>query len=224
MSNKFLATAILGLGAMQAICADPAPQAVGSTWGNSSGNATVLASGTTSLYGDPLAHGVGDLITIVVDLQNTITKGQNTTTAKTASVADAITQLVYPADATNKGFSWYGYHGQTPGMAWNANQAFNGGGTLANSETASTTIQARVIDIGANGVMRIQATRMSKAGEEDTSMILTGFVRPEDLSSSNSISSSRVAQLSILQKGKGAISEEQKKGWLTKLYEFLSPF
>jgi flagellar L-ring protein precursor FlgH len=80
------------------------------------------------------------------------------------------------------------------------------------------------MDIGANGVMRVQATRMSKAGEEDTSMILTGFVRPEDLSSSNSISSSRVAQLSILQKGKGTISENQKKGWLTKLYEFLSPF
>jgi len=224
MINKFVATAVLGLGSIQAICADPTPPSVGSTWGHTTGNATVLTSGATSLYGDPLAHGVGDLITIVVDLQNTITKDQNTKTAKTASVADAISQLVYPPDASNHGWSWYTNHGQTPGMGWTANQAFNGSGTIANTETASTTIQARVMDIGANGVMRIQATRMSKAGEEDTSMILTGFVRPEDLSSANSISSSRVAQLSILQKGKGAISEEQKKGWLTKLYEFLSPF
>ena len=167
---------------------------------------------------------MGDLITIVVDLQNTITKDQDTKSSKDASVADAISQLIYPPDASNHGYSWYTYHGQTPGMGWSAKHAFDGGGTIANSETASTTIQARVMDIGANGVMRVQATRMSKAGEEDTSMILTGFVRPEDLSSSNSISSSRVAQLSILQKGKGAISEEQKKGWLTKLYEFLSPF
>lgn len=224
MINKFLATAALGLGAMQAICADPTPPAVGSTWGHTTGNATVLTSGATSLYGDPLAHGVGDLITIVVDLQNTITKDQSTKTAKDASIADAISQLVYPPDASNKGWSWYTSKGQTPGMGWTAKHSFDGSGTIANTETASTTIQARVMDIGANGVMRVQATRMSKAGEEDTSMILTGFVRPEDLSSSNSISSSRVAQLSILQKGKGTISENQKKGWLTKLYEFLSPF
>jgi len=223
MMNKFAATVVFALGSISTIQADPVQQ-VGSTWGHTTGSCTVLASGATSIYGDPLAHGVGDLITIVVDLQNTITKDQNTKTDKETALNAAITQLVYPADATNHGWSWYGYHGQTPGMAWNSTQSFNGGGTVANSETASTTIQARVMDIGANGVMRVQATRMSKAGEEDTSMILTGFVRPEDLSSSNSISSSRVAQLQILQKGKGTLTEDQKKGWLTKLYEFLSPF
>jgi flagellar L-ring protein precursor FlgH len=224
MMNKFFATAALGLGSILSIHADPDSQTVGSTWGHTTGSCTVLASGAASIYGDPLAHGVGDLITIVVDLQNQITKDQNTKTDKETALNAAISQLVYPANATNHGWSWYGYHGQTPGMAWNSTQSFNGGGTIANTETASTTIQARVMEIGSNGVMRIQATRMSKAGEEDTSMILTGFVRPEDLSSANSISSSRVAQLQILQKGKGTITEDQRKGWLTKLYEFLSPF
>jgi flagellar L-ring protein precursor FlgH len=66
--------------------------------------------------------------------------------------------------------------------------------------------------------------RLSKAGDEDTRMVLTGIVRPDDLNTDNSISSSRVADLQIVQKGKGALSESQKKGWLTKLYEFLSPF
>jgi len=54
--------------------------------------------------------------------------------------------------------------------------------------------------------------------------VLTGLIRPEDLNTDNSIASSRVADLQIVQKGKGALSESQKKGWLTKLYEFLSPF
>ena len=129
-----------------------------------------------------------------------------------------------PPDASNHGWSWYGYHGQTPTLAWNSSQSFNGGGTIANQETASTTIQARVVAVAANGVMRVEATRLSKAGEEDTSMILSGLVRPEDLSQGNSISSSRVADLQILQKGKGTITNDQRKGWLTKIYEFLQPF
>jgi flagellar L-ring protein precursor FlgH len=95
---------------------------------------------------------------------------------------------------------------------------------VKNTEATSTTIQARVVSILPNGVLQVEARRLSKAGDEDTAMILTGQVRPEDLSSSNTISSSQVAELQIVQKGKGTLSEDQRKGWLTKLYEFINPF
>jgi flagellar L-ring protein precursor FlgH len=224
MKNSFAFTIALSLGGIQALCADPTPPAVGSTWGHSGAATTYSSAAVTSMFGDPVAHSVGDLVTIVVDLQNQITKDQNTTTAKTTAVDAAIQSLLYPPDASNHGFSWYGYHGQNPSIAWNSANSFNGGGTIANAETASTTIQARVTAVGPNGVLRVEATRFSKAGEEDTSMILSGLVRPEDLSQANSISSSRIADLQILQKGKGTITENQRKGWLTKLYEFLQPF
>jgi flagellar L-ring protein precursor FlgH len=224
MMNKFAFTVVLSLGGIQALCADPTPPVVGSTWGHSAAATTYSSAAVTSLYGDPIAHSVGDLVTIVVDLQNQITKDQNTKTSKDAAVQAAISSLVYPPDASNHGWSWYGYHGQTPQMAWNSTSSFNGGGTIANTETASTTIQARVVEVGINGVLKVEATRLSKAGEEDTSMVLSGLIRPEDLSQANSISSSRVADLQILQKGKGTITENQRKGWLTKLYEFIQPF
>ena len=167
---------------------------------------------------------MGDLLTIVVDLQNTITKAQNTTTAKTTAVDAVINALLYPNDGTSRGYNFYNYHGQSPTTSWNSSQTSNGGGTIANNEAASTTIQARVIDVAPNGVMRIEATRLSKAGDEDTSMVLTGLVRPEDLSTTNTISSSNIADLQILQKGKGTITNNQRKGWLTKFYEFIEPF
>jgi len=219
--NKLLLTPLLALGATVAASADPG---VGSVWGHVDGSATVSQAPTTSMCSDPLAHSVGDLLTIVVDLENTVTKAQNTTTAKTTSVDGTIQALVYPTDTTNHGWNFYNYHGMNPTTQWNSAQSFNGGGTVANSEATSTTIQARVIAVGANGVLRIEATRLSKAGEEDTSMVLTGLVRPEDLSTSNTISSSNVADLQILQKGKGTLTNDQRKGWLTKFYEFIEPF
>ena len=224
MMNKFVWAAVLALGPVQSLCADPAPAAVGSVWGHPNGTVTVSTAGPTSMLSDPLAHAVGDLLTIIVDLQNTVTKAQNTTTAKTTAVAGTINSLVYPTDTTNHGWNFYNYHGQNPTASWNSAQTFNGGGTIANSEATSTTIQARVIAVGANGVLRVEATRLSKAGEEDTSMVLTGLIRPEDLSTSNTISSSNVADLEILQKGKGTLTNDQRKGWLTKFYEFIEPF
>jgi flagellar L-ring protein precursor FlgH len=224
MMNKFVLMASIALGLTQALRADPVEPGVGSTWGHAGGISTVSASGASSIFSDPLAHSVGDLVTIVVDLQNTITKDQNTKTSKDTNVGAAITQLIYPNDGTNHGWNWYTYHGQNPGVAWNSTQSFNGGGTVANAETASTTIQARVIAVASNGVLLVEATRLSKAGDEDTSMVLTGLVRPEDLSTANSISSSRVADLKIIQKGKGTITNDQRKGWLTKFYEFIEPF
>ena len=226
MTNKFTLASVLVLASAATIHAQTTTtcQNVGSVWGHPGGVAAVSTAGPSSIVSDPIARQIGDLVTIVVDLQNTTTKAQNTTTAKTAAVNDAVSQLVYPGDSSNKGWSWYTYHGQNPGMAWSASHTFNGGGTIANSEVNSTTIQARVTGVGPNGVMRIEATRLSKAGEEDTSMVLTGLVRPEDLSTGNSVSSSRVADLQILQKGKGTLTEDQRKGWLTKIYEVLSPF
>src|SRR6202012_5282983 len=101
-------------------------------------------------------------ITIIVDLSNSITKNQNTKTAKTASVNDQINAILYPPDGTNHGYNFYTYHGATPQMNWSANQAFNGGGTVANTEADSTTIQARVISVLSNGTMVVQASRLSK--------------------------------------------------------------
>lgn len=224
MMNKFVVTAVAALGSAQFLCADPATPAVGSVWSRPLGASTMASSAQTSMYADPLAHSVGDLLTIVVDLQNQITKDQNTTTAKTTAVDATINALLYPNDGTSRSYNFYNYHGQSPTTSWNSTQSFNGGGTIANQETASTTIQARVIAVGARGVMQIEAVRLSKAGDEDTSMILTGLVRPEDLSTANTVSSSNVADLRIVQKGKGTITNNQKKGWLTKFYEFIEPF
>jgi len=212
---------VLGLAPVLALHADPA---VGSVWSHAAGSSTVSTAPMVSIVSDPLAHSVGDLVTIVVTLQNSVTKAQNTTTAKTTAVNGTISALVYPSDTSNHGWNFYNYHGQNPTTAWNSTQSFNGGGTIANTEATSTTIQARVIAVAPNGVLRVEATRVSKAGDEDTSMILTGLVRPDDLSTNNTISSDNVADLEIIQKGKGTLTADQRKGWLTKLYEFIEPF
>jgi len=224
MLTKLAPLGVLLLATQSVIADPPGIPTVGSVWGHTGAMAAVSTAGQSNIYSDPLAHSVGDLVTIVVDLQNSIEKDQNTTTAKTTAVDAVINALLYPNDGTSKGYNFYNYHGVSPTTQWNSAQSFNGGGTVKNSEVTSTTIQARVVGVLPNGVLQIEARRLSKAGDEDTAMIMTGLVRPEDLSSANSISSSQVAELQIVQKGKGTLTANQRKGWLTKLYETIEPF
>jgi flagellar L-ring protein precursor FlgH len=222
--NKAICLTALVLGATRFASADPGDPTVGSIWGHTGGMATVSTAGQSNLFSDPLARSVGDLVTIVVDLQNSVEKDQNTTTAKTTAVDAVINALLYPPNGTSRGYNFLNYQGASPTTQWSSTQSFGGGGTVKNTEATSTTIQARVVSVLPNGVLQIAAKRLSKAGDEDTAMILTGLVRPEDLSTTNTISSSLVADLQIVQKGKGTLSEDQRKGWLTKFYEFLDPF
>ncbi len=117
------------------------------------------------------------------------------------------------------------YRGSSaPQMAWNNARSYAGGGKIQNSESFTTTIQSRVVEVMPNGVLRVEARRTMEASKEKGTLILTGLVRLEDLNSSNSVASTKVADLQIKQEGNGPLSREQHKGWLTTLYEFLSPF
>mgnify|MGYP001554488735 CR=1 FL=1 len=169
MLTKFISLGALVLAGTQAVVADPpGVPTVGSIWGHTGAMATVSTAGQSNIYSDPLAHSVGDLVTIVVDLQNSIEKDQNTTTAKTTAVDAVINALLYPNDGTSKGYNFYNYHGVSPTTQLNSAQSFNGGGVVKNSEVTSTTIQARVVGVLPNGVLQIEARRLSKAGDEDT--------------------------------------------------------
>ena len=113
---------------------------------------------------------------------------------------------------------------RNPHSVWEGARTFDGNGKIENTETLTSTIQARVTDVLPNKVLRIEATRRVQAGDETSFLVLTGFVRSEDVTSANSVLSTQVADLQLKQVGQGAISREQRKGWLTRLWETISPF
>lgn len=195
----------------------PAWAQTGSLWPSSG-----TPGATSTLYCDRTATSVGDLVTIVVNLSAVATKNQSMSTSKAASVADTITALGYPN--TDGQPDWYRYRNQPPTATWNAAESWKGGGQIANTEVFTTTIQARVVDALPNGVLRIEARRRYEADKEKSDMILTGLIRREDLATDNSISSNQVADMQLQQDGKGPLSRNEKKGWLTTFYEFINPF
>lgn len=179
-----------------------------------------------SMFSDPIACNIGDLITIVVNLSTATSKDKALNTAKTASVLDTLSALGFSRPGTSSigDSDFYRYKDQNPTFTWAAAQKYQGGGNMADNESLVTTLQARVTDVLPNGSLQVEARRNFEVGKEKSSIVITGVVRREDLDSTNSISSTKVADLQIKQEGTGPLSRSQRKGWLTTLYELFSPF
>jgi len=172
------------------------------------------------MFADKRAMGVGDLLTIVVQENTTASKDNKTATSKKSSLDAAITSFLYsPA-----GSSFLTKGGQMPAIKYASDHEFAGGGTINNSEQIVAQVTVRVIDVLPNKNMLIEGTRETSFGGEKQNVILHGIVRPEDVAANNTVFSYNVADAKIQIVTKGSITDSQKRGWFTWIWEKLTPF
>ncbi len=177
-------------------------------------------STSQAMYSDKRASRVGDLITIVVQENTTATKDNKTSTSKKATMDAAITAFLYSPAAS--GLLTKG--GTMPALKYNSANTFDGGGTINNSEQIVAQVTVRVIDVLPNHNMLIEGTRETSFSGEKQNVVLHGVVRPEDVTANNTVFSYNVADAKIQIIGRGAITDSQRKGWFTKIWDKLSPF
>jgi len=101
---------------------------------------------------------------------------------------------------------------------------FDNEADVARKDSFLTKIAAKVVDVKPNGNLVLEAKRFIQTDEEKISMTLTGTVRPADVAVDNSVSSTNVADLAVTKTTKGMARDGQKRGWLVRLFQAISPF
>ena len=99
-----------------------------------------------------------------------------------------------------------------------------GGGSVNRAEKISLTIAAVVTGILPNGNMMIQGTQEVRTNTDLRQLTVAGIVRPEDISSANTIKHTQIAEARISYGGRGDISRVQKVPAGQSLIEKFSPF
>ena len=92
------------------------------------------------------------------------------------------------------------------------------------SEKISLTIAAIVTGVLPNGNMVIQGVQEVRTNTDLRQLTVAGVVRPEDISSANTIRHTQIAEARISYGGRGDISRVQKTPAGQSLLERFSPF
>jgi len=103
-------------------------------------------------------------------------------------------------------------------------EEFASTGSNTRSETISSTVTARVVDKLPNGNLVIQAQREVIVNHERQTMLLIGIIRPVDIDEFNSVASTKIADLQIRYNGAGILTENTRRGWFSRLINYVWPF
>jgi len=154
---------------------------------------------------NPIAHHVGDIVTIVLNEATTAQKNATTSTQKSNTIAMPGTQLI------NKNISWL------TNNVGNSSK-FDGEGASAQSDSLTGYLTATVLKVLPNGNLFIAGEKQIGLNQGKEYIRITGVIRPIDLAADDSIPSYRVASAKIAYNGKGAIADANAQSWLSRFF------
>lgn len=189
---------------------------------------------TASIFTDKRARTVGDII--IVTISETSNTAQTGTTAlkKDSTLTAKIKSLFYAAATTptlatdplyqnlkHLGSSLGIHNGTLPSSSWSSQNDFEGDGALSSSDKMIGTISAMIIEVLPNGNFILEGKRLLKVDGQERNIVISGIVRPEDISADNMIQSRNLADAKIEFDEKGPISRYRKVGLLKRVWDFI---
>lgn len=175
------------------------------------------ANSNRGLLADRRASRTGDIVTIIVQESVASQNSQSSKADKASSANNAITQFLFPLAASKAGT----HNGTYPGTAFDGSSNVASSGEINNKASLTSRAAVLVTDVLPNGNLVLEGVRRVAMGGERQYMVLRGIIRPEDISSTNTIPSTSIANATLEVISEGNLTDTQKKGWLTKLYEML---
>lgn len=149
-----------------------------------------------SLAADQRARRVGDLVTVMVVENSSATSTANTSAGRDATL----------------GFDLQAPFGARVGSMKFNNQTDGHGQTVREGKVlASITVAVR--DIAANGDLLIAGEQLLEVNNERQQIKVEGRIRQQDISDTNTVPSTRIADARISYVGEGDLADKQRPGW-----------
>ncbi len=179
-------------------------------------------SSFTKMYSDPRACGINDIVTIKVTETSSASNKSGLTTSKKTSMGMGIDKFLgYETELKGKLNPSFDPTSMFGGTTNNSNQ---GAGETTQETKLSSYISARVIDVMPNGNLVIEAKKEVMVNKEKQIAVLSGIIRTRDIGYNNIIESTKVADMQIKFSGKGPVSDQTKRGWLSWILNTIWPF
>jgi len=99
-----------------------------------------------------------------------------------------------------------------------------GSGSVKRKEKLTLRVAATVIDVLPNGVLAISGSQELRVNFEMRELLVTGFVRPEDIARQNEITYDKIASAKVSYGGRGQITDMQQPRYGQQILDVILPF
>lgn len=179
-------------------------------------------SGSRAFFKDQRARREGDIVTIVIDINDRARLNNSTertrNNGETAGLpafggfeqklADLLPDGANPAQLVDM----------------SSDSTSRGEGSVDRREDVELTIAAVVTQVLPNGNMVVAGKQEVRVNYEVRELTVTGVIRPEDISNANRINHTQIAEARISYGGRGQLTDVQQARYGQQLYDILFPF
>ncbi len=178
--------------------------------------------GARAFFKDQRAQRIGDILTVLVNIEDEAKVNNTTTRSRDNSESADLTKFL-------------GYEGSlgkilpesidpTNLVDLGSTTSNTGKGTVDRSETIALKVAALITQVLPNGNLVVQGRQEVRVNYEVRELTISGVVRPEDITATNTINHTQIAEARVSYGGRGQISDFQQPRYGQQIFDIVFPF
>ena len=177
-----------------------------------------------NFYTDQRIANVGDIVTVIISINDKATFDNSTDRSKTAS-SSLTSAWNYTPPPPMGSSSSSSSSSSTPNLTVTnaSSSSTQGQGNIDRQEQIQVSVAAVVTEVLPNGNLVISGSQEVRVNYELRQLTVAGIVRPSDISRANTVAYDHIAEARISYGGRGRLSEVQQPSWGQQIYDFVKP-
>lgn len=175
-------------------------------------------SGSTSFFRDQRAAREGDILTVLVDIKDNARLRNETKRERKAKENVGAPNLLGLQNKVGGAIDFQ------DGIGLSSDSQTSGNGSVNRNENISLRVAAVVTRKLPNGNLLINGRQEIRVNSELRELVIAGVIRPEDISSQNTVAYDQIAEARISYGGRGTISDVQRPRYGQEVADIVLPW
>jgi flagellar L-ring protein precursor FlgH len=179
-------------------------------------------AGTRAFFKDQRANQIGDILTVIIDISEQAKLSNETTKNRNNSENTGITSAMGFESQLQKILP----HGANTAslLAATTTAKQDGVGTINRTDQVKLNVAMLVNQVLPNGNLVVIGHQEMRVNFEVRELQITGVIRPQDISATNTIPLEKIAEARVSYGGRGQLMDAQQARYGQQLFDIISPF
>lgn len=179
-------------------------------------------AGSRSFFNDQRASRVGDILTVQIEIDDSAQVSNTSNRARAGSTSAGVSNFFGLEQAAGQVFN--GAFDPANLVTARSDSTHSGTGAINRQEKVQLTVAAVIVDRLPNGNLVLAGRQEVRINGELRELTVSGIARPEDITSSNTISHTQIAEARISYGGRGQISSVQRPNIGQRVADAITPW